>query len=459
MIFDAIILDKTCSKPLYQQMYEQMRHAITLGIVPHGEKVPSIRAMSKALNVSRSTVELAYAQLVVEGCIVSRPQSGYYAQSGEAQTDAQNMHTLPAERESGGEEAQNVRFSFLGNYIDSRASDLEQWRKNVRAVLSEQHTAASYGDPQGEYELRHQLARYYYTVRGVNTKAENIVVGAGIQPLLSLLCGMLQDISCVGFPQSGFEKAERIFRDYRMNVEYIPSDSSGTMVPESIAQNQPVRLLYIGANMAGEKPMSIARRQHLLKWAASTDAYIIEDDYNGELRYTSRPVPTLQSIDRSGRVIYLGSFSRILMPSVRISCMVLPESLAQVYRARAGSYNQTSSKIEQLALAQYMQQGRLDRHLRRLRKLYAQKSELMLTCLGEKFGRENVTLNESALKVEVCLRRNFDAQETICVAQRRGVLINAKNSEPGRVCLVLSFAGVSSEEIPLAAEALYDALG
>lgn len=450
MIYDSIALDRGSKTPLYVQLYENMRASIGGGLIIEGEKMPSVRVLSKTLGISRSTVELAYSQLTVEGYITPRAQSGYYASGVTEVRQEEQQGSEPERRES----RQEPRYSFRSDYVDSSVSDLCRWRRHVRAVLNEQETAASYGDPQGEPELRRQLARYCHTVRGVNASADRIIIGAGIQPLLSLLCGLIGERVKTGIEQSGFVKAERIFRDFGCEIAYISADSAGIQLSQ--AQSDGIGLLYLNQSATAGGNMPASRRGKLLSWAERENALIVEDDYNGELRFSARPIPSLQSIDSSGRVIYLGSFSKLLMPSVRLSYMLLPERLAELYQTRRGEYNQTSSKIEQLALASYMQTGELERQLRRLRKLYSEKSEILLDSLAEQLPEAKTELHETALCVR-CTLEGADALRLMRDSGARGVAVRAENCEGG-ARLDLSFAGIRAEDIRTAVRMLADSV-
>ena len=202
--------------------------------------------------------------------------------------------------------------------------------------------------------------------------------------------------------------------------------------------------------------MPVSRRSELLDWAERADGMIIEDDYNGALRFRSRPVPAMQGMGGGERVIYLGSFSKLLMPSVRISYMVLPPTLAELYRSRGASYNQTSSKIEQLALAEFIRDGHIDRLLRRLRKIYSEKSDLLMTLLGERFGNIAVIrLAETALCAELILRCDKPPQELAAAAMERGVRVIPMDSSDGAARIRLSFAGIPAEKMKDGVEQLF----
>ena len=402
-----------------------------------------MRFTSEELGVSRTTVEQAYQQLCVEGYLASRPQSGYYAA---AAVRSETLRTDEAREET---ELPGVRYDFGSRYVDMRGSDIELWRKYVRSVLSREEIVSSYGHYQGEPALRRELAHFGMLLRGVNATPDRIVVGAGVQPLLSLLCGLLGErAGRAGIEYPCFPQAERVFRDFRLDIAVLGHDRYGVTAEELTASG--VNLLYLNPSNTESmgRPMPVSRRAEILAWARHTGGLIIEDDEGGALRFRSRPVPAMQGMDDDGRVVYLGSFSKLLMPSVRISYMVLPEAQAALYRRRGASYNQTSSRVEQLALAAYIRDGHIER---RLRKVYAEKSERLMNLLREVFGADTpVKLMETALCVDVTLPCPVEAEALARMAMKCGLrVIPLTGGVPGQsVCLRLSFAGIAEEDMP-----------
>ena len=455
MIYEPIFLDVSSGVPMYRQLYESIRDRICGGGLAVGEKMPSIRRISEELGVSRTTVEQAYQQLCVEGYLISRPQSGYYVEAALHGSNVRPVKEFSENEPSGG-----VKYDFGSRYIDSRGSDLDLWRKYVRAALSSEETVSSYGHHQGEQELRTQLAHYGMLLRGVNSTADRIVIGAGVQPLLSLICGLLGDrAQRVGIESPCFPHAERVFRDFRLDITPLGHDKYGVTPQQLYASDVNVVYLNPSNTESMGRPMPVSRRSELLEWAEKTDGMIIEDDYNGALRFKSRPVPAMQGMGNGERVIYLGSFSKLLMPSVRISYMTLPPGLVGLYRSRGTSYNQTSSKIEQLALAAYIRDGHIEKRLRRLRKIYSEKSERLISLLGEYFAPSaGIRLAETALCAELSLGCAESPQFLASKALERGVRVIPMDSPSGSALLRLSFAGIAGEDMPDGIRLLHEAV-
>ncbi len=453
MIYEPIFLNENSKEPMYRQLYDSIRERICAGCPAVGEKMPSIRRISEELGVSRTTVEQAYAQLCVEGYLVSRPQSGYYVEAAVLESNAAPASDMPDD-----EPETPVKYDFGSRYVDSRSSDLDLWRKYVRAALSREETVASYGHYQGEPALRRQLARFGSLLRGVNATPDRIVIGAGVQPLLSLICGLLGErAGRVGIEYPCFPHAERVFRDFRLNITELGHDRYGVLPEELYDSGANVLYLNPSNTESMGRPMPVSRRAELLGWAESTNGLIIEDDYNGALRFRSHPVPAMQGMGDGSRVIYLGSFSKLLMPSVRISYMALPPDLAELYRSRGASYNQTSSKTEQLALAEYIRDGHIEKRLRRLRKIYSEKSERLLSLLRETFGASaKIRLAETALCAELAFISDRNSQELAAMTLADGVRVIPMNTDDGSVKLRLSFAGIPSEDMPEGVRLLHE---
>lgn len=451
MLLDYLNLNEAGEEPLYQQLYRFFCDAIAHGQIAAGEHLPSIRRLAEDLNVSRTTVETAYQQLCVEGYVESRPQRGYYALALPIapQTNAAAQDPSPAPS------APKLRYRFSTDSIDRRAFRVELWQKYIREVLTHREIITAYGDHQGEPELRAALAEYSHSVRGVSALPERIVVGAGMQPLLFMLSGMLRrNDRMIGMESPGFAQAEQVFADCGLEICRLPGDESGIRL--DALEESGVRIIYVNpTNRLGfGSPIPMARRVELIDWANRRGALILEDDYNGELRYSARPIPAMQSVG-GDNVVYLGTFSKVLLPSVRMGYLVLPPSLAAVYHERASAYNQTASRIEQLALARMIREGELEKQLRRLRKLYSAKGELLLRCLQSEFGGGiEIAMQETALRTVVSPGIDADTAELCALAARHDVLVLpfGENERPGRV--LLGFSGIAQEDIPEAVHRL-----
>lgn len=442
MLFDFIELDTKKGDVLWRKIYSAVKDAAVSGVLTAGEKLPSVREAAASLKISRTTVETAYEQLCIEGIAESVPQKGYYIRNFDTYTNRKNISSKKAQAV--------YEYDFSSRNIDAAAADTEKWKKTVRRVLLDTKELNSYGDFRGEEGLRVALANYSYKARGVTANPENIVVGAGVGPLLNILCALLGREVKVGFENGGFKTAQAVFSDYGIKTHLLKSDNNGAKL-ESIKTSDIDVLFLLPSAFSKISVTSLSKRRvEFADWAKESGKIIIEDDYNGELRYTARSVPAFQS-KAPENTVYIGSFSKLLLPSVRIAYMVLPFSLAQKLKQRAPDFNQTCGKIEQMALSEYITNGSLEKHLRRLRRLYYGKSQVIVGALKEKAPFCETTLYESSLILEIDTKTNLESREICSLASLEGINL-LQSEKKGRV--KISFAGLEKNKIDSAACAL-----
>ena len=412
--------------PLYQQLFGYIRDSILRKDILPGEKLPSLRALGKTLNLSVTTIELAYSQLLVEGYIYSKPQSGYFINAipqdtlpAELQPDFSDFAAADAPSSSVFPE-KTSSFPRQGLYSDPACFDFTKWKKCTDVILTDHpDLLLQEGDPSGEIPLRREISKYIYQARGVRCSWEQVVIGAGTQQLISLLCIMLQrmGIDHVSFEDPGYMPVRDIFKDRDFKMNGVPIDRDGIRIEKLPVNIRSTVYLSPSNQFPTGSVMPIARRYALLDWAFLNSSIIIEDDYNSELRYDSRPVPSLQGLDSKGQVVYIGSFSSTLFPSIKISYMVLPAAMHRLFSEALGGYTQTCSKSEQLTLALYMGKGYYQTNLRKLRKLYAQKILLATAAIGRHgAGRIRILNNSSGLHMllQFPAKDNQKSTEEIC---------------------------------------------
>ncbi len=394
-------LDRSSGQDLYVQVYQYMKDMIESGNVKAHTKIPSIRQGALDLGLSRTTLENAYNQLLLEGYIYSKQRSGYYVSDiGESVPvtgfSYKSVDSQPVQPETNDYFMGKDLFEFNG------------WRKYYDQVLSyESHKLLREAFPQGEYELRKEIAVYVLQARGVHCNADRIVIGAGVQVLLGILSVLLREmnIRSIAVEEPGFTDVQHVFRDYFLDIYPVPVTHHGLTINELTKTK--VRVCYVSPTHQYPTGaiLPVSGRIDLLRWAASVDGFIIEDDYDSELRYSGRPVPGLQGLDSDDRVIFLGSFSTILLPSTRISYMILPERFYRVYTLYMHKYRQTVSKTEQLVLAHYIKDGEYQRHLRRIRKRFSIKHGVTRQAI-EKKAIPGVIMEDSSSGVNIPLRFN-----------------------------------------------------
>lgn len=448
MILDFAGLDTENNGGKYKKIYVDIKSAVARGAIKKGERLPSVREAAAALKVSRTTIENAYTRLCIEGIAESRPNRGYFIIGAEKSKSKEE--SLPIFH------TDEIKYDFSSRRIDTDLADTDVWRKLLRGVLRDSDVLTSYGDPQGEIELRHALAAYTYKSRGVTANAENIVIGAGVGPLLNILCGITGRKIRVGMENGGFKEAESIFGDYGIKTLLLESDRNGAVIKDIYDKNIDT-LFLLPSSLSKISINGISRRRlEFQNWLKEdSDRIIIEDDYNGELRYTARSLPAFSS-KAAESCVYIGSFSKLLLPSVRIAYMVLPAKFAEIFNKKKQYYNQTCGKTEQLALARYITNGNMEKQLRRLRRMYYAKSRLLCRELEANIPMfKDAVLYESSLTVELKTSLKAESCEICKAALKNGVKI-MPSSEKGAV--KLCFAGIAESDISLAVECLRKAL-
>ena len=406
--------DYNSDKSLYVQLYEYIKEEISEGHIGTGERLPSLRIMSAEAGLSVTTVKAAYEQLIAEGYMISKPQSGYYAASGASAKDSPDRkdreeEKLPQQKAQGSIK-EDRKDDMIPLSCDPESFDFAKWKKCMAAVLNDTpDLLLSEADRQGEPALRTEIARYLYKSRGVICSRDQVVISAGTQQLVNHLARMLKmmDIGHVSVEDPGYIPVRNIIRDWGFSMSCIPVRSDGIVI-EKLPVNIRTAVYVCPQNQFPTGAvMPISRRRELLGWAEANDSIIIEDDYNSELRYTGMPIPALQGIDNSGRVVYLGSFTSTLFPAIRISYMVLPERMVKLYEQIRGNYDQTCSKTEQLTLAEFMKRGYFHSNLRRVRKLYSAKLQETLEAI-RKYGSEGdfLTAENTQSGINIIFRLN-----------------------------------------------------
>ncbi|MGN0170040.1 MAG: PLP-dependent aminotransferase family protein [Lachnospiraceae bacterium] len=440
-----IQLDSHGKLSMYEQLYRYVKKKIIDGDFSPGERLPSTRLLAQNLGISRNTVERAYDQLVAEGYIEGRVGSGFRVSTIEG------LFLLPKASETkkatGPVRKQNpLVCDFSAGGIDEESFPMDAWRRISRGVLSEQERYLSGGDPLGEYGLREEISRYLQGARGVKCSPDQIIIGAGNDYLLMLLLRIMNRENIVAMEYPTYSQAHHVLCSSECRTLQVPMDEYGMNVKE-LAVTQ-ANLVYVmpSHQFPTGIVMPLNRRLALLQWAyGKEDRYIIEDDYDSELRYRGRPIPALQGNDDGGRVIYLGTFSQSIAPSIRVSYMVLPEALMEKYREQCGVFSNTVARIQQHTIKEFMQQGYFERHLNRMRKKYKEKRDLLLTELGLTEKSPQISGAEAGTHLLYELPAVHNGQAVAMEAERQGVRVH---TVPGKEnALILSYGGLSKDEI------------
>ncbi|MGE6403266.1 PLP-dependent aminotransferase family protein [Bacillus cereus] len=368
-------INRESNTPMYQQVYQYIRTQILSGKLEKGTKLPSIRQLAIQLEVSRNTTQVAYEQLQSEGYIRSENKKGFFV---EATISDETLNYEPIrEQHHETNHAAMKTIDFKIGTVDQENFPLKKWRMLTNKIIKDS-SMFSYGEKQGDIKLRKVLADYLFQSRGVNTSAEQIIIGSSTQHLLLLLSLLLkQDYHYLAVEDPGYNMARELFVLQSFIIDPIPVKEQGIQV--DILLKSPSRLLYVTPTHHFPYGVTIPvnERLKLIQWAKRVEGYIIEDDYDSEFRYIHQPIPSLQSLDSNDRVVYLGTFSKALLPSIRVSYMVLPRRLISEYKKILPFLEQTSSSIHQRTLATFMNEGYWYSHLRKMKALYKRKMNLL----------------------------------------------------------------------------------
>ena len=449
-------IDSNSSTPYYLQLYSYLKEAIVSGEIQADEKLPSLRLLSKNLKLSMTTISLAYDQLSVEGYIYSKPQSGYYACDIHKGLETAQNHSLEIPTLDAVIEQEAPQ-----QYYDLDCFAFNKWKKCMNKVLTEYTPQLFFeSDPQGELALRTEIAKYLYLSRGVICQPSQIVIGAGTQQITGQLATLLtkMSIDLVAVEDPGYIPVNNIFRDRGFALNPVEVGSDGIAI-EKLPTN--IRsAVYV--NPSNQVPtgavMPVGRRYQLLDWAINNNSIIIEDDYDSELRYFGKPIPALQGLDAHERVVYLGSFSATLFSSIKISYMVLPPGMAELFQSIRSDYTQTCSKTEQLTLALFMESGYYQTHIKKLRNLYSQKLQTVVRCLTTDFTKVNNT--SSGLNIIVEVETSKPSAQLAAEAKAAGITAVPTSAYSGgennTASLILYYNQIPLDEIPAAIDSLLE---
>ena len=452
----TISLDPHRKTPLYEQIYGFIREEIRGGRIRAGERLPSARALSGYLSVSRSTVDLAYEQLVSEGYLESVPCKGYFV------CEIEGLYRLDEKKEETKEddaaEQMPFRYDFAVTGTAPGGFPQNSWKKISKEVLLDADDSLfQLGDAKGEHGLREAIRDYLHHARGVNCRTEQIIVGAGNDYLLMLLRYVFEETITAAFENPTYPRAWKIFQLFAGEVVTVSSDASGICIEELEKSGAQVVYVMPSHQYPTGRMMPIGRRTELLNWAArEKERYIIEDDYDSEFRYRGKPVPSLQASDAAGKVIYMGTFSKSIAPAIRVGYMVLPEALLERYRQKCACFSCTVSRVDQAVLEQFLDSGAFERHLNRMRKSYSRKHEALLDGLKPFFRQFDLSGENAGLHLLLTDRVGRSEKELVDAARRQGVKVYGLSSAlvgaavPEAVCratVLIGFGGLTEDEI------------
>lgn len=438
--------------PLSEQLYRAIAREITLGNLLSGERMPSRRALSRHLGISQQTALAALELLKEEGYVRASPRSGYYVERVATLPDAGTPEPLEMP-----EPEQAPLFDFSPQGADVALFPRKAWSQLVREALSESRDWHHKGDAKGEVSLRTALRDFLYQYRGVRSRLRDLVIGSGVDHLLGVVASLLPAGSAVACEDPGYPEAGKAFARTGHTVVPCPMDAQGI---------HPMELRRAGANLAYLTPahqfptgvsMPAGRRAELLRWAQDgAERWLVEDDYDSEFRYSSRPLPAMQGMGGGERTVYIGTFSRSLAPGLRVAYMVLPPEMTFRYEQAGLRSGDAVSRFEQQAMAALLTQGVYARHLRRAAGVYSKRCQALCALLSEIPGRW-LTGQHAGLHFLFGIHGKSE-EELVQAAAGAGIPLRGLSSYALRTkaqsALVLGFAGLPDEKLAQAVHAL-----
>lgn len=414
----------------YTQLYNKIKDMITSGELTCGEKVPSVRKSADIYGVSITTVQTAYFDLCADGYIIAHPKSGYFV------SDIANR----PEKYSVSINENNIEYHLTGGVADSDCFDIALWQRYIKSALRQTDRLLSYSQPKGEYDLRCAIADYIKEKRNVIASPDRIVIGAGIGSLIQILCSLLDNKKCVSFPDKSFVQGMGIFSDYGFKVH---------------TRDKEADIIYVSPSHMTRwgDVMPIKRRLELIEYSQKNHSLVIEDDYENEFLYNVKPTPSLYALGKDN-IVYIGSFSAMLLPAIRISFMVLTNEIAELYDKNSYRFSQTASKTEQIALCNYIRDGHLKSQIRKIRRLYTAKTKEFAKILKETLPDADIEIGENTL--QIVLKCKF--YKSISVFKEYSLNVFVEKYKNEEIILIISPSGIPYDKMKTAAQTLKKSL-
>jgi GntR family transcriptional regulator/MocR family aminotransferase len=415
-------LDPAAPEPFYRQIYERFRGAIADGVLKPGDRIPSVRALTKELGLARGTIEAAYSLLAAEGYIQARGQAGTIV-TPDLRPQAAARPASPADAA-----AWTPSFrpdSILPFQMGLPALDLfprKVWaRLGARCVRAMQGADMAHPPVHGLPALRAEIAAYLQVSRGIDCSPAQVFVTSGYRHTVTLIAqALLTAGDRVWLEEPGYPPTREMLSRLGIAPVFVPVDRDGLDVAAGVAAAPGARAAVV--TPAHQSPLcvslSLPRRQALLDWASRAEAWIVEDDYDGEYRYVSRPLPALKSLDREGRVLYAGTFSKVLFPGLRLAYLVVPEALVDCFEQTSGIFTAGSPGFTQSLVADFIAEGHFARHIQRMRRLYGQRRDATAAGLAAVLG-EHIRIDEQPGGMHLILRLREPRSDRALVAKMR----------------------------------------
>lgn len=456
------LLNNKNNTPLYTQLYKQIKEEILSGNLKPFSKLPSSRRLSNDLQISRNTVEMAYQQLYSEGYITSKQRSGYFIENLDINILPQKSIDSKIEAIDVIKECENIKYDFQYGNLDPTKLPISEWQKiSNKCFRQYKSELGKYNLIPGELGLRKEILKYLRDYRDVRCNVDQIIVESGIHSSFNIICQLIKkDVSEIAIEEPGFFAARNTFENYGLEVCPIELDSCGLNVKKLNISK--ARAVYVTPSYQFPTGtiMPISRRLELVEWANKSESLIIEDDYSCHLRYNIKPIPSIQSLSAE-RVIHLGSFSKFLFPSIRVSYMVLPEKLVNRFYSLFENFPSSVPFIVQKTLQHFMEEGYWDSYIRKTIRNQKRKHDALVHTLDKEFGDKITILAKNAgLHIVVQVKWDMTEDELIKRAYKAGVKVYPtsvlwnceKSHKHGAV--MMGFGAIQIEHIPKAVKLL-----
>jgi GntR family transcriptional regulator / MocR family aminotransferase len=473
----------TGDAPLFRQIYLQIRSAILSQSLRPGTKLPSTRQLASQLSVSRSAVVSAYEQLLAEGYANGKIGSGSYVSSDlpeqvEGQRSTKRRNRAAATRTNAAK-APSLRnfvdvtvqgderpFNLGRTLVDARTREL--WRKvSTRVFRSLGHDHFGYSDPRGLPGLRNAICDYLRAARAVRCDPEQIVVTAGTQHAIDLIIRVLYQADMQAWIEDpGYSLTQQALIAAGVKIHPVPVDEQGIDVDAGIKSAPKARVVFVTPShqFPTGVVLAMARRLELLAWARERDAWVVEDDYASEFRYGGRALASLQGLDESGRVIYVGTLNKALFPGLRLGYAVVPHALLKAFTVARYLADRQPSSLAQAVVADFIEEGHFAGHIRRMRLQYRNQRDVLVAAMRQRLGNEvDVDPPDQGMHLVAHLRRGLSDVAIERAARDHGVIVRAMSrlyvAAPPRSALVMGFSGYPQQMIPPAVARLAEAVG
>lgn len=420
----------------YLEIYFYYKNRIEAGQLHYRDRLPSIREAQELFSVSHTTVENAYFALQAEGYILAEERNGYFVSKKIAPV---KKPAAPAKDFAGKEKP---RYDLSSGDADRESFDVKLWHRYINSALRQEDRLCSYSEPQGEEDLREAIAEYVRLKRNVICSKDNIVIGAGVDTLFDVLCTLLPPGKTISFPDSSFQQGIGRFERAGFSIHYRDKNAD-------IIYVSPSHMTRFG------DVMPTSRRMELVEYSEAHKSLVLEDDYDNDFLYASRPTPSLFALASADNIVYLSSFANVLTPGIRISFMVLPEHLAKAYHEQLWRFSQTASKTEQIALCGYIRDGHIGAQIRKIRRFATAKTRRFYELLRDNLTYEDCHISENGLQIRLSVP--FEGTEEDFKAA--GLSVFWEGRKKGTVHLILLPSALSEKDFPAAVAAFRDVLG